>query len=322
VFGHPSYKANKPVALPLAILRVLAFVTISVLGFSLNSTNNAKAEGLGFSTLSPPKSKFKFPNLGDISIWKNDMQKAKIAYRHRKFNKARKYLHRALAKGNFIAAWYLGHIHRLGLGVPADSGKAFKYYRQVALEYDDNAVRNRIFMITLDSLVRVADGYRTGIKSAGVKRDFARAMRLYKKAANRGHPAAQFGIGRMYLSGQGTKKNPSLGLRWINLSARKNYPAALALLGDLYWKGKYVKKRKALGLMMYIVASKNTNEALHPGIFDRLDELYNKASEKITGQGERLAQDWLERYPARRSRYNQSRRQTPSGAFVKAVGSN
>lgn len=250
------------------------------------------------------------------------MQKAKLAYRHRKFGKARKYLHRALAKGNFIAAWYLGHIHRLGLGVPADPGKAFKYYRQVALEYDDNAVRSRIFMITLDSLVRVANGYRTGVKSAGIKRDYARAMRLYKKAANRGHPAAQFGIGRMYLDGQGTKKNPSLGLRWINLSARKNYPAALALLGDLYWKGKYVKKRQALGLMMYIVASKNTNEALHPGMFDRLDELYNKSSDKITRQGERLAQDWLERYPPRRSSFNQSRRQTPNGAFVKAVGSN
>ena len=308
---------------PSVSLRLLGLVVIAFFGLGLSSPINVKAESLGFSTLSPPKSKFKLPNLGKISIWKNDMQKAKIAYRNRQFTKARKHLHIALKKGNFVAAWYLGHIHRLGLGVPANRGKAFNYYRQVALEYDDAGVRPRIFMITLDSLVRVANGYRTGLKSAGLKRDYGRAMRLYKKAANRGHPAAQFGIGRMYLGGQGTKKNPSLGLRWINLSARKNFPPALALLGELYWKGKYVKKRRALALMMYIVASKNTNEALHPKIFDRLDSLYNKASEQTAGQGQKLAQDWLQRYPPRRSRFNQTRRQSPSGALVKSVsGSN
>ena len=324
VLGNSTYRTRRPVVLlPLIALRMLGFAAIASLGLSFANPVAAKAEGLGFSTLSPPKSKFKIPNLGDISIWKNDMEKAKIAYRHRQFDKARKHLRRALAKGNFVAAWYLGHIHRLGLGVPVDRAKAFKYYRQVAIEYDDNAVRSRIFMITLDSLVRVANGYRTGIKSAGIKRDYARALRLYKKAANRGHPAAQFGIGRMYLNGQGAKKNPSLGLRWVNLSARKNYPPALALLGDFYWKGKYVKKRKALGLMMYIIASKNTNEALHPAIFDRLDQLYNKSSDKITGQGERLAQDWMQRYPPKRARFNESKRQTPTSAFVKSVaGSN
>ncbi len=314
-------KAKQPMASPSAYFRVLLMVVIGFTSVLLSNSSQLKAEGLGFSTLSPPKSRFKLPNLGDISVWKNDMQKAKIAYRNRKFTKARKHLHRALKKGNFIAGWYLGHIHRLGLGVPSNRGKAFKFYRQVALEYDDAGVRPRIFMITLDSLVRVADGYRTGIKSIGVKRDYARAMRLYKKAANRGHPAAQFGIGRMYLGGQGIKKNPSLGLRWINLAARKNYPQALALLGDLYWKGKYVKKRKALALMMYIVATKNTNEALHPNIYDRLDELYNKASEKIAGQGQRLAEDWLQRYPPQRSRFNQTRRQAPNRALVKSVNS-
>ena len=270
----------------------------------LSVAKQAQAEQtrLGFSKLLPPKSKFQLPNLGDISIWRNDMQKAKQAYRKGKYRKARKYLHKALKSGNFLAAWYLGHIHRLGLGVPVDHGKAFHFYRTVALEYNDHGLPPRMFLIVLDSLVRVADGYRTGVKSGGIKRDYNRAMRLYTKAATRGHPAAQFGLANMYLKGQAVKPNSKKAVRWIRLAARKRFPPALAQLGELSLQGKYVRKSRVRAVAMYIVATRSGNEALYPQIFDRLDQLARKLSEEEYQLASELAGQWIARNDLHRTR--------------------
>ena len=279
---------------PLTTIRPLLGLMIVA---ALLAPVSARADnhGLGFFKFAPPKSKFKLPSLGDISIWKNDMQKAKQAYRKGKYGKARKYLHKALKNGNFLAAWYLGHIHRLGLGVPVNTGKAFHFYRTVALEYNDQGLPRRMFLIVLDSLVRVADGYRTGIKSAGVKRDHARAMRLYNKAANRGHPAAQFGLAGMHLRGQGVRANPKKAVRWFRLAARKRFPPALAMLGDFSADGKILRKSKITAVAMYIVATTGTNEALYPEIFDRLDQLSRQLTDAEYERAQNLARRWMQK---------------------------
>jgi len=274
--------------------RLLATLVLA-LGLLMPATVYADGDTFNFSRLAPPKSKFKLPNLGDISIWKNDMQKAKQAYRKGNYTRARKYLRKALKSGNFLAAWYLGHIHRLGLGVPVDAGKAFNYYRTVALEYNDRGLPPRMFLIVLDSVVRVADGYRTGIKSGGIKKNYARAMRLYNKAATRGHPAAQFGLANMFLNGQAVKANPRKAVRWIRLAARKRFPPALAQLGDFSAKGKYVRKSMIRAVAMYIVATTGTNEALYPAIFDRLDELSRQLTDEQFQRAQNLAVRWMEK---------------------------
>lgn len=311
--------------LPAGLLRAKALVLAGLLAalVGLLPVSGAHAQDLGFSRLAPPKSKFHFPDLGDISIWRSHMQKAKRAYRKGNYVKARKHLRKALKKGNFLAAWYLGHIYRLGLGVPVDQAMAFQYYRTVALEYSDNAVQPRLFMITLDSLVRVADGYRTGIKKGAVKavkKDYGRALRIYKRASLRGHPAAQFGLGRMYLNGQGTRKNVNRGLRWINLSARKRFPPALAMLGELYLKGKYVSKSKIRGLMMYMIAAQVANETIHPGIIDRMEKISSQVSDAVYVKSEQMARHWMERNHPRRN--NKFRPLPPRrGKFLEPAGS-
>ncbi len=283
----------------VATLRLVATLVLAV-GLLMPAAAYAGGDSFSFNKLVPPKSKFKIPGLGDISIWKNDMQKAKQAYRKSNYVKARKYFQKALKSGNFLAAWYLGHIHRLGLGVPVDAGKAFYYYRTVAAEYNDRGLPRRMFLIVLDSLVRVADGYRTGIQSNGIqsngiKKDYVRAMRLYNKAATRGHPAAQFGLANMYLNGQAVKANPRKAVRWMRLAARKRFPPALARLGDFSAAGKFVGKSMIKAVAMYMVATTGTNEALYPGIFDRLDELSGKLNDEEYQRAQNLAVRWMEK---------------------------
>lgn len=301
----PLPKVLRPAGHLVAV--VLAVALLLPVGVS-----HADDNSFGFSKLAPPKSKFRIPGLGDISIWKNDMQKAKQAYRDGKYAKAMKYFQKARKNGNFLAAWYLGHIYRLGLGVPVNPGKAFHLYREVAVEYDDHGLPPRMFLIVLDSLVRVADGYRSGIKSDGIKRDYRRAMRLYSKAARRGHPAAQFGLANMYLTGQSVKRNPKKAVRWIRLAARKRFPPALAQLGEFSIQGKYMRKSKIRAVAMYIIATQGTNEAHYPHIFDRLDQLSRQLTDEEYQRAKNLADRWMKANRLQRTRGRVLRRPAPA----------
>ena len=268
------------------------------LAYAAHAESNPRT---GFFNIFPSRPQLRLPQLGDVQAWKSDMQKARQAYREGDYTTARVYLDKALKNGNFLAAWYLGHIYRLGLGVPADPAMAFKYYRTVALQYDEGEPDRRVFLITLDAVVQVANGYRVGKKTGGVARNPARAYRLFASAARQGHPAAQYGLGLMFINGEGVKKNSRHGLKWINYSAQKNYPPALAYLGELFWKGKYVKKNRVRSVAFYMVAARSAREEAYPQIFDRLDQLSVQLDEKLYNRSRKLARAWLKTHPVRSS---------------------
>jgi TPR repeat protein len=70
-------------------------------------------------------------------------------------------------------------------------------------------------------------------------RDSVRAAEWYRRAAERGHPDAQYNLGFMCLLGEGVQANPTEGLRWLKLSAGQGDECAIRLLADLYRNGQY-----------------------------------------------------------------------------------
>lgn len=70
-------------------------------------------------------------------------------------------------------------------------------------------------------------------------RDAVRAAEWYRRAAERGHPDAQYNLGFMCLLGEGVEANPNEGLRWLKRSADQGDECAIRLLADLYCNGKY-----------------------------------------------------------------------------------
>ena len=258
--------------------------------------------GGGFHSVMPPgKPALNLPSLGDITLWKTHMQKARRAFRRKKYVKARKNLVKALNKGNFTAAWYLGHLYRLGLGVKPDARKAFDYYRLVALKYSAEEPRRRVFLLTVDSLVRVAETYRKGSKKAGIPRDLPRALRILQLASGHGHPRAQYTMGVMYLNGTGVRKSARQAVKWLRLSAQKRYLPAQVLLGKLYWRGKRVRRNKVEALKWYALATRSTRPELYPGIYDRFDTLMAKSSERDIAAAEVRAAAWDKYFPVGRS---------------------
>ncbi len=190
--------------------------------------------------------------------WKEDLERARTAWRKGQYVAARKAFERAARRGSLVAAWYLGHIYRLGKGAKRDDLRAYRYYRKVALAYDPDETNRMRLMMTVDALVRVADYYRTGIGRKRLKRDPRRAFRLYNIAAGHGHPGAFYGLGLLALKGEGMRKRPRRALGWLMKAAQLDHAPAAILLGDLARNGLkgYIRKDPVAALSWYLIAAR------------------------------------------------------------------
>jgi exopolysaccharide production negative regulator len=251
-----------------------------------------------FYSYLPAAPDIKAPDFDFIPFWTDDLKKAKRAYKNGEFDRARKFFQKASEDGNIVADWYLGHMYRLGRGVPRDDAKAFSYFSRVADAFDpDESDKNRL-RIMIDSLVRVGDYYRDGSQPAAITPDLERAIRIYHLAATYGHPAAQFALGDMQINGEGMRPNPDQGLRWLMNAARKRYAPAEAKLGDLYWNGDIVKRDRTRALMWYLLARSTTRVGDAPEINGRLDRMLSESSEAERLEAEARATVWADQYPA------------------------
>jgi hypothetical protein len=280
---------------------VIATVAVIAACFAINPDSARAGDSdwaSDFYSYLPAAPDIKAPDLDFIPFWTDDLKKAKRAYKDGDFDKARKYFERASDDNNIVADWYLGHMYRLGRGVPQDDAKAFSYYGRVADAFDSEESDQNRLKIMVDALVRVADYYRTGSKAAGVPQNFERASRIYRLAATYGHPASQYALGLMAIGGQGMREQPEQGLRWLLAAAKKRYAPAEAALGDLYWKGEIVQRDHTRAIMWYLLARSSTRPADQPEIYDRLDKMLADTSEAERLEAEARATVWSDQYPA------------------------
>lgn len=80
--------------------------------------------------------------------------------------------------------------------------------------------------------------YREG---DGVARNIDRAIRLYCKAAQDGHPDAQFQLGLIYAKGEGVAPDRDLASAWFRLAAEKKHAKSAELLVMMDAKRKYAR---------------------------------------------------------------------------------
>jgi TPR repeat protein len=123
----------------------------------------------------------------------------------------------------------------------ANQGHADATYR-LRQQYPEGAERDALLLKAgeLGSLEAQRDLgalYATGDWTG--PRDSVHAVEWYRRAAERGHPDAQYNLGFMCLTGEGVEANPNEGLRWLKRSADQGDECAIRLLADLYRNGKY-----------------------------------------------------------------------------------
>ncbi len=81
------------------------------------------------------------------------------------------------------------------------------------------------------SLALLASLYQIG---KGVPKDIERAIELYKRAAELGHPEAQFNLGNIYLLGEGVKADEAWALTYYRQAASQGHELAARNMSQLY----------------------------------------------------------------------------------------
>lgn len=74
----------------------------------------------------------------------------------------------------------------------------------------------------------------------GVAADPAEALKWYRQSALDGYANAQFNLGAAYYNGEGTEGNVSQAVSWWQKAAEQDHPEALYNLGALYRDGRFV----------------------------------------------------------------------------------
>ena len=115
--------------------------------------------------------------------------------------------------------------------------------------------------------VEEGDRYHRG---AGVQRDDARAMTLYRRAADTGRPDAMTRIGFLYAHGQGVEQDYTQAMSWYLKAAELGEPLAMNNIGYLYEKGLGIAADPARAMHWYTRAM----EAGEPKAANNLGHLY------------------------------------------------
>lgn len=130
-------------------------------------------------------------------------------------------------EGDPCAAFHMGKIYSLGIGVMRDVDHGIKWYEKAMELGEARAFANMGWF------------YQEG---TGVIKNAEKAFELLSYAGSDGVQSAKTASGMMLLKGEGCPKNVELGLDWIEAAFNAGYLNAGNYLSDLYFEGKFVPK--------------------------------------------------------------------------------
>ncbi len=148
---------------------------------------------------------------------------------------------RSAAAGSARALRRLGHLHRLGRGVPKDAAKALAYYRRAAEAGD-------AYSFSLMGALYLSD-------ELGAP-DPARAREALVEGIENGDAFSAEELGRMHLDGMGGEKNPQLARGWWIVAAKSGNMGGALNLARLYLRREIAARDwRVRGLMWGLVAN-------------------------------------------------------------------
>ena len=100
--------------------------------------------------------------------------------------------------------------------------------------------------------------WRTGLKY--VPKDYAEAVKWYRRAAEGNHALAQRSLGICYEGGQGVEKDCVEAVKWYRKAAQQNVAGAQFSLGSCYEDGRGVEKDHVEALKWYRKAAEQNDE--------------------------------------------------------------
>ena len=198
----------------------------------------------------------------------------------RDLTEAANWYRKSAEQGNAEAEFALGQLYSRGWGVPRDEADAIQWFQMA------NSVES--------------EGPPTDwaeVAGYGMPRDPQQAAYWYRQAADKGHPEAQFSLGRLYASGTGVSRDEEQAARWVSASAAQGYAPAMANLGARYANGNGVAKDDKRAYFWLTLAFLHGDKSVEKM---RSAEAANLKPEDVADR-DHAAQNWKPRMAAARS---------------------
>jgi hypothetical protein len=100
----------------------------------------------------------------------------------------------------------------------------------------------------------IAGDFEDGMKFV-LSKDYARAVKSFRKAANEGNPDAQFNLGVLYSRGHGVPQDHEQAAKWYRKAAEQGDAPAQSMLGYMYLKGQGVPQDYQQAMFWYFRAA-------------------------------------------------------------------
>ena len=180
-------------------------------------------------------------------------------------SEAVKWFRKAADGGHVMAQYSLGVCYAQGAGVARNPAESEKWYKKAAARGNLQAQKELDKQIVAQHFAdkkglqkpqgerisgeeaekEISEGqleewFKLGTRFAfgrGVPLDYKEAAKWYRKAAERGHSAAQFNLGVLYERGIGTDKNNEYAFQWYLRSAMNHNPKGQLAVGLCYLRG-------------------------------------------------------------------------------------
>ena len=204
----------------------------------------------------------------------------------------------AASGGEPLAQWKLARIYANGDGAPRDDLKAYDYFSQIVMSYDEDNPDRRGLAIVSNAFVALGMYNLNGIANSKVRPDPQRALQMFQFAATTfGDPNAQYHLARMHLEGAGVEKDSLEAIRWLGYAADKGHLQAEALLGQTLFSGhEGFRPQRARGLMWLTLARDGAiNSTKDKWIIDLYDKAMASANDEDRQDALAFLQDHLKR---------------------------
>jgi TPR repeat protein len=119
-----------------------------------------------------------------------------------------------------------------------------------------------------DELVHRGDDFRFG--RAGCRQNYAKAVRLYRRAAELNHPKAAYHLGVLYENGRGVARDEAEAVRFYRQAAALEHSDACFQLGVRYVYGNGVEQDYAEAVRLYRLAAQMN----HVTAINNLGDMY------------------------------------------------
>ena len=92
-----------------------------------------------------------------------------------------------------------------------------------------------LFGLTANGPAAQADSWKDAT-AAFAHKQYAKALKLFRPLAEKGHAVAQYNIALMHKMGLGVPKSEKEARKWARLAAKQGHAEAQQLMGSLYYK--------------------------------------------------------------------------------------